>query len=93
MIIPIDQKKKITTPIKYAAVAPNKIFKTAVLRNHTRRKIYEAIYKAENTISESVEPKNQLYIALFAKATITDVDFETLTKNTRDVLSSFFPKV
>lgn len=58
--------------LRIAAVAPKKVIKTAVARNATRRKIYEAI---KNIVGRA---KNDVHVALFAKAEVT-------TKQTDDL--------
>ncbi len=52
--------------IRIAAVTPQKVFKTAVLRNRVRRRMYEAI----RFIAMNIKPGTQVIV--FAKAAASD---------------------
>jgi len=56
----LDQKTAKAT--KVAAVAPQKVAKTAVKRNNTRRKIYQAIERLVPSL------KKGFFIGIFAKS-------------------------
>ena len=62
-----------------AAVAPQKIFKTAVARNRMRRRIYEAVRPLVADI------KGTVMLALFAKSTAQECKPTDLRNDLRDL--------
>lgn len=73
---------KSAEPVRFAAVAPQKIFKTAPARNRMKRVAYEAVRGSMPKL------KNGLIIAAFAKATAIDLK----TTGLKSDLDAFFVK-
>jgi ribonuclease P protein component len=67
----------VTTGTKIAAVAPQKIFKTAVARSNTRRRIYNNLPKGG-----FVGQRSQ-HIVLVAKPAIIDADSKAIQEDTK----------
>lgn len=60
---------------RVSAVAPQKVAKTAVVRNRTRRRIYEAVRAIEVSIKQGV------YAAIFAKSGAIDASHDEISKD------------
>lgn len=64
---------------KISAVAPLKIFKTAVKRSLMRRRIYEAVYKFMASI------KSPLWAIITAKPAAIDAEFSSIEKDIEEL--------
>ncbi len=64
----------------FSCVVSKKVAKTAVLRNKTRRRVYEAIKKSLPNI------KNGYICLVFVKKEVIDADFSTLEKNINELM-------
>lgn len=67
--------------IRLSAVAPQKIAKTAVLRNRIRRKIYKSAESIFPGLSEG------LWLIVFSKKNIADVDNADIAADLREHIS------
>jgi len=73
--------KHIPAPVfKFSPTAPKKIFKTAVSRNRTRRRIYAAVHEIAR--AKKVKPN---LIALVVKKDIKDMDSQRLIRILQDL--------
>ena len=64
---------------KFSPVAPKKIFKTAVLRNRTRRRVYAAVRE----VLSGKRPR-QNHVAIILKKNIAELDSERLMQTIED---------
>lgn len=67
---------------RISAVAPQKMAKKAVLRNQIRRRTYEAVHPIINLVPQG------LWVAIFAKKDISDIELNEMTTDLRSLFGS-----